>query len=449
MTAPTVNQPRIVWLGDDFTGAAASMEALAFSGLRAVLFLGQPDTAQLARFDGVEAFGIATMARSKSPEWMAENLPDLFRFLDRTGAGIVHYKICSTLDSAPHVGSIGKAAEIALGVFGDAVVPVVTAAPRLGRYQAFGSLFASAGAETYRLDRHPVMARHPVTPMDEADVARHLSRQTKIGATCLDLTRLADPVTAAQFLDGLTPPTLCTVDLVETAAEATVGRLIWDRRAQSRFVIGSQGVEYALEAHWAETGELTVPTDTQRLDPVDQIVAVSGSVSPTTAAQIDWAEANGFEVIQPDAVALAAGKSAEMDRAVTAALGAITNGQSALVTTARGPDDPAVAALRTAVPDMDAANARLGEALGHILREVLRRSGLTRAAVSGGDTSGHVCTTLGIYALEAIAPTIPGAAINRAHSESAFDGLEIALKGGQMGTADYFGWIRSGGGERA
>jgi hypothetical protein len=28
------------------------------------------------------------------------------------------------------------------------------------------------------------------------------------------------------------------------------------------------------------------------------------------------------------------------------------------------------------------------------------------------------------------------------------DGLELALKGGQMGSADYFGWIRAGGGLR-
>jgi uncharacterized protein YgbK (DUF1537 family) len=28
------------------------------------------------------------------------------------------------------------------------------------------------------------------------------------------------------------------------------------------------------------------------------------------------------------------------------------------------------------------------------------------------------------------------------------DGLELALKGGQMGSEDYFGWIRDGGGIR-
>ena len=39
-------------------------------------------------------------------------------------------------------------------------------------------LFALAQGKGYRLDRHPTMSRHPVTPMDEADLGRHLARQT-------------------------------------------------------------------------------------------------------------------------------------------------------------------------------------------------------------------------------------------------------------------------------
>ncbi len=50
--------------------------------------------------------------------------------------------------------------------------------------------------------------------------------------------------------------------------------------------------------------------------------------------------------------------------------------------------------------------------------------------------------------LEALAPTIPGAALCRAHADDpAYANLEVALKGGQMGSPDYFGWIRDGGGD--
>ena len=79
----------------------------------------------------------------------------------------------------------------------------------------------------------------------------------------------------------------------------------------------------------------------------------------------------------------------------------------------------------------------------------MARPNFRRAVISGGDTSGHASRQLGIHALTAFAPTIPGAAIFRAHAESAHDGLELALKRGQMGSPDYFGWVRDGGGTRA
>jgi len=90
----------------------------------------------------------------------------------------------------------------------------------------------------------------------------------------------------------------------------------------------------------------------------------------------------------------------------------------------------------------------IGEALGRILHRVLERSGMRRAVVSGGDTSGYATRQLGIFALSALAPTIPAAAIFKAHADGSMDGLELALKGGQMGSPDYFGWVRSGGGTR-
>ena len=47
----------------------------------------------------------------------------------------------------------------------------------------------------------------------------------------------------------------------------------------------------------------------------------------------------------------------------------------------------------------------------------------------------------------AAAATVPGAALLDAYSDDPeLDGIEIALKGGQMGTPDYFGWIKEGGG---
>ena len=184
------------------------------------------------------------------PTWMDAELPALFDALDATGAALVQYKVCSTLDSAPQVGSIGRAMDIGQARFGGAV-PVVVAAPQMRRYQAFGQLFAGTDAGVFRLDRHPVMARHPVTPMDEADVARHLAAQTDMPLGCLDLEGLHDAGRADAALDAGQG---VTVDMMGPADEAAVGRLLWENRAANRFVVGSQGTAYALVAYFRAQG---------------------------------------------------------------------------------------------------------------------------------------------------------------------------------------------------
>jgi 3-oxoisoapionate kinase len=174
-----------------------------------------------------------------------------------------------------------------------------------------------------------------------------------------------------------------------------------------------------------------------------------------TAGQLAWGGAHGFALVPFEAAAVcrdAADLAVEEARAVRAACEAAARGLSPLVHSAAGHDDPAVARFRAALSESrlgpEEANRRIGEALGRILDAVLRGTGLRRAVISGGDTSGHGMRQLGLGALEAVAPTIPGAALCRAHGTGAHDGLEIALKGGQMGSEDYFGWIRSGGGPR-
>ena len=116
--------PLIAFYGDDFTGSSASMEATAFAGVESVLFLSPPTTERLSDFAGYRVIGVAGVARAQSPEWMDEHLPPVFDLLAAIGAPVIHYKVCSTFDSAPHIGSIGRAADLAAGVFADEIVAV-------------------------------------------------------------------------------------------------------------------------------------------------------------------------------------------------------------------------------------------------------------------------------------------------------------------------------------
>ena len=448
----------IGWYGDDFTGAAAVMEVLSFSGLASVLFLAPPTPEQLARFPGVRGVGIASTARAQSPDWMDRALPGAFAALRALDPQILHYKTCSTLDSAPHIGAIGRATEIGAKLCGATRVPVLIAAPQMRRYQCFGHLFAGLEEGVFRLDRHPVMARHPVTPMSESDVARHIALQSdRLDTACITLEDLAQADLRGAAMGAVANGRLqiVTLDSVDAASEAQAGRLIWDARDENPFVVGSQGVEYALIRHWQERGALAHHPAPQGIGRAEATIIVSGSVSPVTAGQIAWAAENGFDTLAFDASTACGGEAAllaEIARVTQAARSSLSRGRDPLIHTAAGPDDPSVAQFRNACAtsgtDPHLANERVGEALGRMLRDLLAEVGPARAVVSGGDTSGHATRQLGIYALSALAPTIPGAAIFRAHANGAMDGQELALKGGQMGSRDYFGWIRNGGGPR-
>jgi uncharacterized protein YgbK (DUF1537 family) len=447
--------PLVAWYGDDFTGSAAVMEVLAFAGLPAVLFLSPPTAADLTRFPGLRGIGIAGTARSEGPDWMRRELPAILDALRDTGAPILQYKICSTLDSSPSVGSIGTAIEVAAETLGAEFFPVYPAAVPIGRYQAFGTLFASGPGGIHRIDRHPVMSRHPVTPMDEADVARHLALQTALPAAVLTLADLhgPDPLRALDRLRR-SGSRIITIDSVSGADEAAVGRLLWQSRGPGMLAVASQGLEYALVAHWRAAGllpELPLPGSAGRNGAV---AAISGSVSPITAAQIAEAEAAGFVLFPLDAAVLAESGAPAAKVATAQALDALAQGRDVLLFTARGPDDPSVRRFRDWLArtgaDPHKANGSVGAALGDILDTLVRRARLRRVVISGGDTSGHALRRLGARALTALAPTVPGAALDVLHADDpAVDGLQIALKGGQMGTAGYFAWIREGGGMRS
>ena len=460
MKAKPAKSLLLAYYGDDFTGSTDVMESLARAGLRTVLFLRPPTPKQLAQFPGLRAFGIAGGSRTMSPAQMQRELPPAFRALKASGAAFIHYKTCSTFDSSPTVGSIGKAIEMGRRVFGSGVTPLVVGVPVLGRHVVFGNLFARSGldAEPVRLDRHPTMSRHPVTPMDEADIRLHLARQTRLRVELVDVLKLAAARTARPNLVKIADakPSLPIV-LFDTLTEAdlpVIGRLIASHRpaAGQIFCAGSSGVEYALVAHWRETGNLAATPSTDQLPATTrkQILIVSGSCSPVTDRQIGLAVKNGFVEVACDTGALAdrrTTKQAVLD-ALALAQTELAAGRNVIFQTARGPGDARRTAFERAArrgPGGTRAEklARAGETLGRglaaILETALRRTGARRAIVCGGDSSTAVARALGVEALEYIAPVAPGGPLCRVHAPGRIaHGCEIVFKGGQVGRDLFF-----------
>ena len=450
----TLSTIPVAWYGDDFTGSTDVMEVLALNGLPSVLFLGKPETASLDRFSGARAIGIAGDARSHSPAWMDDHLATHFSALEEVGAELIHYKVCSTFDSSPHIGSIGRALDIGRSMLGaDLPIPIIVGAPALRRYCAFGNLFASVGSETFRLDRHPTMSRHPVTPMAESDLRSHLALQTDQRIALFDILAIWSDDYREKFSRLLREaPHAILFDVVDPLSLVRCGELIWEEMRHASFAVASSGLEYALSAYWQASGMLEAPVPSAPITAVDRMVVVSGSCSPVTATQIQQAEADGWQSLAADPQRLAepATRGYECERIEVAAIEALNAGRSVVVHTACGPDDLRVASyhqwLASLTPfERSSSNALLGGALGELLLSLIERTGIERAMVAGGDTSSATGTSLGIDALTFIAPTSPGSPLCRAHAHNPrTDGLSVVFKGGQVGGADYFEAVRLG-----
>lgn len=451
------NQLKIAFYGDDITGSTDAMEALVLAGVPTVLFLEPPAPGQVSeKFPHIAAVGLAGMSRTMTPGEMDRVLPGAFASLKALGAPVTHYKVCSTFDSSPEIGSIGRALDIGFDVFEPAYVPVAVGAPKLKRFVVFGNLFATIDSETYRIDRHPVMSKHPVTPMNESDLRLHLGNQTRKRIGSLDVRHLGQPDFAIDHLihnmvdEGYEVVVLDTLDHTHLLK---VGRLISHLSQQEQsFIVGSSGVEFALTEFWEAEGEIQALQDFDSPGPVDQVVAISGSASTWTASQIKWALENGFQGIHLAGDRLVDPKTQEVERksAIDKAVQLIRERKSVILYSALGPDDPQILAGKEKADSLGLSSGKVGEILGVqqgiILNEILKKTGLRRAAVAGGDTCGYVLKQLAIYVLEFIIPLGLAAPLCRASSiDPAFDKMEIALKGGQLGDIDFFGSLKRGG----
>jgi uncharacterized protein YgbK (DUF1537 family) len=421
--------------GDDFTGSTDVLEQLALNGVPAVLFLCTPSEDQLEQFRGMEAIGIAGDSRSRSPEWMNQNLPSIFDFLKSLKAKINHYKICSTFDSSPERGSIGRAIDIGRKIFNSRFVPVLAAAPHLKRFVIFGNLFArDSDGIVKRIDRHS-MAQHPATPMQEADLCRHLAIQTATEIELLELPSIQSHSSEALSLLLERGAKVVLFDGFDDADLKRSGELLMNYAERSQlFVVGSSGVTSAILSTLARGKIDRARTKTAVEDRQSQpLLVVSGSCSLVTMSQIRYAIDHGFRGIAVDASRLCSQENSKdlVENICRDASESLADGVSTVIYTALGPQNGSP------------VGNELGARLGELLRMIVQNSGQHRVILCGGDTSSQAVQQLGCYALTWLQATQPGAPLCRVHSQDASLGeLELVLKGGQVGSPDFFEVVR-------
>jgi uncharacterized protein YgbK (DUF1537 family) len=430
----TIHSPRICFYGDDFTGATDTLATATEAGLRSLLFLGIPDQQQLQAAGELDCLGIAGAARSMAPAAMTAELEPVARFFSTLQAPVTHYKICSTFDSAPHVGNIGVALSVWRRHIPNDFVPIVGGQPNLQRYCIFSNLYAAvnAGGEVFRIDRHQTMRNHPVTPMREANMCLHLQAQQMTvaavhfpaydhGAERLDAeieTLLGDAPDAVLF------------DVTEATDLPVIGAQIWRRAQRQRLLaMGASSVVQALCRYWQEAEELECNAEpiTPRIARADgPVFVLAGSLSPVTAQQVRAAVS--FERVQLDARRLVDGDDDYVAAMLTQVARLLQDGRHVLACTADGMPITG-----------DHVTYRLAQACGDFLKRLLPLTTVRRIGVAGGDTSSHALKALDIWGLSYLGKLSAGVALCRAHADGAKEnGLELMLKGGQMGGEDLF-----------
>ena len=458
MSGPEKTPLLLSFYGDDFTGTTAMAEALTVSGVPTLMFTEPPSLPFLKdHFPRVQAIGVTGISRSLPTQTLERVLKPIFQKMKLYQVPLFLYKVCSTFDSSPEWGSIGRAIEIGRKVFPSSFVPILAAAPQLGRFTVFGHHFAALGKEVFRLDRHPSVSAHPVTPMRESDLILHLSKQTGLQSGLVTLLELDKGKKWVEkkihdLLDCNVPMVL--FDTFSNQHLRTACSVIWDHIEEGKtlFSVGSQEMGFGLAETWKRLN--LIHPSRKRPSPLparkdEPVLIVSGSCASMTGRQIEWARGLRYEDIAVEPERLLTGNAVQSERmeAVDRTVSALKQGRSVIIHSAIGPTDPRIARTQRRMKALGVTPQRmtdlLGEALGEMTKRVIMTARVRRVVLAGGDTSGRIIRALGIRALQVAAPVGIAAPLCYAYSSQAgMAGLEISLKGGQIGQEDYFEKVR-------
>ncbi|PDT50100.1 Hrp-dependent type III effector protein [Sinorhizobium fredii] len=430
-------KPLVGFYGDDFTGSSENLAQFHRNGLKTRLFLKVPSQESLLKAArDLDVVGFAGTARALDNSQIAAEIAPAFEALRALGCTFLQYKICSTFDSAPQVGNFGFAAEQIAGRAGKYDLVVLAATPDFGRYTAFGNHYAKFGSDVTRLDRHPSMSNHPRTPMKEADLRQHLNSLCSLEFANIFLPEIRDETTLAERLGNLFAEGKGVVfDGVDNRDLENIASALWEHhKKRPIFAVAAQGLAQLLGKHLAKQKDpldlLEVPTS---MSPASNLLVLSGSCAIQTGRQIDVAVQSGWVALELNPLELTD------TRAVAHRIGLIkpqimenlANKRPTVVYTARGN-----AMDRDQFADVPPQ--LIGEAYANLMVAARKETGIQRVVLAGGDSSsyavrksdaesltikvfdqvqhGHLCELMG----------------------GGLDGLEVLLKGGQVGDVDYF-----------
>jgi uncharacterized protein YgbK (DUF1537 family) len=400
-------------IADDYTGGSDMAGMLAGEGVRTVQMFGVPDESAMAAASDAEAIVVSLKTRSIVAADAVRLSLDVLTHLRRLGPRQVQFKYCSTFDSTRR-GNIGPVTAALMDAMQADFTIAVPALPVNGRTQYYGHLFVNGVPLS---ESH--MRTHPLNPMTDSNLVRHLQLQTERRVGLVNLHDLRN--------GSCERPSGADIALVDAIEESDLLRIASE--FDLRLLTGGSGISKALPAVWRKRfGWSPEPFPSRQRDRhSSKALLLAGSCSAATLGQIEEWRKSGGTMMRMNVNAL---DRSETDRLGGFCLDAWRSEDAVLVYSSEPAEQ------RRGVPEA------IETAFGSLARALAGHYG--RLIVAGGETAGAVVDALGIRAVE-IGPAIdPGVPALRTLSGPP---LAVALKSGNFGAIDFFRKaLRSGSG---
>ena len=406
-------------IADDFTGATDIASFLVASGMRTLQLTETPSKHK--NLDDIDAVVIALKSRTQEKSEAIKDSIIALNWLLKHDCEQFYFKYCSTFDSTS-LGNIGPVTDALLDCLDEKFTIFCPSLPVNGRTVYKGHLFVNGS-----LLNESGMENHPLTPMKDSNIVRVLKSQTKKSVALVEINEILKGV--EELRDILKKieknAEYAVIDTITNENLFTIGQAC----ADLKLLTGGSGLAMSLADNFEAKGLFTKNKDSAAIEYVDgHTVVLSGSCSPTTQEQVAVFQKK-YLSLKLDPIALFNG-----DQTI----------DEILTWYERKCHESPLLIYATDTPELiKQSQNELGiEKSGEIIELTiavivtrLRKIGVKKFVVAGGETSGAVVKALSLKSLK-VGPTIaPGVPIMQSLED---DPCLVALKSGNFGDKDFF-----------
>jgi len=435
---------KIAIVADDNTGATDAAGMLTSCGASALLILDPKMVEQEKAPGDYDVVVVSTRIRSVEPDEAYKMTKRVIEGLSNWGFDTIQLKYCSTFDSTER-GNIGQSLDAAHELLKFSSTIVCPALPVNGRRTYMGYHFVHD-----RLLSESPLSRHPLNPMTDSFLPRWLGYQTEKAVGRIDVHTIRRGVEAVREARKKLEEEGAVYHVTDALEQSDIDRTV-QAYGDTPFLSGGSGISQAFgNLYYAEAEPKDFTEKLKKRAP--GLVVISGSESPTTKGQLDYAINHGFasvkahpldilkETSTPEANASISKKAEEIathyreGRSVVLSLDRERGGEVAEVNRE---------AEKLDLSPVDVGNI-IGSFMGRVAARLVHEEKIERLLISGGETSGSVCFECGFRALEVGLPIDPGVPfcfpvdISSKEADTKPSAPLLVLKSGNFGGEDLY-----------